>query len=473
MKHKYTDDHNPGVAMFTQPFGISWRKALVSLPRLVPDFVLNFTNAEGPQPIVFDIPSREKHLIPVYVWVPPLRKRHHRLFHHKEKKGSGSHLSEKLRPTTPVGIEDDYDGKLPVLIDFHGGSFILGSCMEQAPFCAKMCRELNCVVISVDYRLGPYAQFPAANLDAEDVVLAVTDETNKAFQPLREGIMWAMLKDGRKPVELDEKKIAVSGFSSGGNLALGLALSVKDDPTVECDWVSPIPWRDWNNDIPVLLFYPSLDARLLPHERPRPEGLEPPSGFIERWRIERELMPTYLPPEKRAHPHASPGLAPIGPLSSSSVSKPSEPEKETTDDKVSEEKSSSSHPTDQFGLHPRAKLLLVLPQFDSLNAQSLLWIQKVQTEGRADDLFVEEVQGVGHGWTQFPDSWISDEHRRLKLMAFERARGFLSHWWGLDREQDENGNVSETAGPSRRPTGPLRGIETPPEGLVEVATGKK
>lgn len=311
----------------------------------------------------------------------------------------------------PGGIEDDFDGKLPVLIDFHGGSFILGSCQEQAPFCSRICRELNCVVISVDYRLGPYAQYPAANLDAEDVVLAVTDQNNKAYKPLREGIMWALLKEGRKPVELDEEKIALSGFSSGGNLALNLALSVKYDPTIETEWPSPIP-RNYTHDLPVLLFYPSLDARLLPDERPRPEGLDPPSGFVERWKLERELMPTYLAPEKRAYPRASPGLVDI--------------------------KSPDGEP---FGLHAKAKMLLVLPQFDSLNSQSLLWIQKVHDEGRADDLSVEEVKGVVHGWTQFPDSWISEEHRKLKLEAFRKAREFLQEWWHLDKDYQDQSPV--------------------------------
>ena len=61
--------------------------------------------------------------------------------------------------------------------------------------------------------------------------------------------MWAMLKEGRKPIELDEIKLAISGFSSGGNIALNLALSVKDDPTVETDWVSPLPW-DGTNEPP-------------------------------------------------------------------------------------------------------------------------------------------------------------------------------------------------------------------------------
>ncbi|KAK5278317.1 hypothetical protein LTR40_009310, partial [Exophiala xenobiotica] len=128
-------------------FGVTWRKALVSLPRLVPDFVLHFTSPEGPHPIIFDIPSRDSHTIPVYVFIPP-----HRNPHHHKPASQGTHLKEALhlRPDP-----DDEETKLPVLIDFHGGGFVLGSCQEQTPFCAKMSRELNAVVISVDYRLGP------------------------------------------------------------------------------------------------------------------------------------------------------------------------------------------------------------------------------------------------------------------------------------------------------------------------------
>ncbi|EXJ81844.1 hypothetical protein A1O1_07909 [Capronia coronata CBS 617.96] len=379
--------------MLSQPFGVTWRKALVSVPRLVPNFVLHFTNPEGPQPVVFDLPSREAHMIPIYIFIPPTyNPRYHRL------QSQGTHLKESLRPRANPETTDDV--KLPVLIDFHGGGFVLGSPQEQAPFCAQMCRELNCVVISVDYRLGPSAQYPAANYDAEDVLRAVIEPSSQAYKTLREGIQQHLAKEGRKPLALDESRIAFSGFSSGGNLALNLALSVKDDPTVHKDWPSPIPW-DFENDIPILLFYPSFDCRLLPHERPRPEGLPPPNGILERWQIEKELMPTYLPADLRSHPRASPGLVDLRP----------------------------KHPGDQEGLHPKARIWLLLPQFDSLNAQSLVWIEKVRNEGRINDLTVEEVKGVVHGWTQFPDSWISEEERRLKAEAFNHARTFVETYW--------------------------------------------
>lgn len=390
--------------VFSHPFGISWRKALVSIPRAVPNFVLHFTNPQGPQPIVFDIPSRKDHLIPVYVFIPP-----------KHTSGRlvkpGAHLKSALRRDG----HQDSDPGYPVLIDFHGGGFILGSCQEQSPFCAQMCRELNCVVISVDYRLGPYAKYPAANLDAEDAVNAVIDPQRYAYRVLRDSINSSLESSGRSPITLDPTRIAFSGFSSGANLALNLALSIKDDPTVHGDWPSPVPWSH-ENEIPCLLFYPSLDCRLLPHERPRPEGLDPPSGFVERWKIEKELMPTYLPVARRADPRASPGLADITPTDEADRS--------------------------EYGLHPKAKMFLVLPQFDSLNEQSLVWIDKVRDEDRGGDLLVEEVQGVVHGWTQFPDAWLEEGHRVLKRQVFDRARTFLAVWWGNTDEPSDSSSSS-------------------------------
>ncbi|KAL6241752.1 hypothetical protein RBB50_011285 [Rhinocladiella similis] len=377
--------------MSSNHFGVTWRKALVSLPRLVPDFVLHWTSPEGPHPVVFDIPSRDAHEIPLYVFIPPYRNPHH----HRPA-SEGTHLKEALH--LPRGTDDE-ETKLPVLIDFHGGGFVLGSCQEQVPFCAKMCRELNCVVVSVDYRLGPAAQYPAAHFDAEDVVRAVLDPTNRSYRALRAGIQSALEKQKRKNIQLDEQRIALSGFSSGGNLALNLALSTKNDPTLRSDWPSPIPW-DLKNHVPLLLFYPSLDTRLLPHERPRPEGYDAPPSFTERWRLEAELMPTYLPASKSGHPRASPGLAAL-----------------------------TAPEGDNAGLHPKAKIMLILPQFDTLHHQSIVWIKKVNDQGRGSDLNVVEVKGVIHGWTQFPDSWLDDDSKASKWEMFEKARMFLDMHW--------------------------------------------
>jgi acetyl esterase/lipase len=293
------------------------------------------------------------------------------------------------------------------MIDFHGGSFILGSPSEQAPFCAFMAKTLGndhgCVVLSVDYRLGPYAKFPAANVDAEEVIKAVLDEDTPAGRVLREDIRRRVQAMGSDVwVDLDPTRVAVSGFSSGGNIALTCAMSSKNDPTLGDgrDWPSVIP-ESHRYPIPVILFYPSLDSRLLPDERPRPPGLDPPTGWFTRWKIESELMPKYMPVERRADPRASPGLAEIK----------------------------------NGGLHAGARILLVLPELDSLNGQSKEWVAKMKAEGRGHDLEVIDVLGEMHGWTQFPDQWLkSEESRKKKYDCFERASQFVEHcWWGQER----------------------------------------
>ena len=353
---------------FTQPFGVTWRKALLSAPRLVPDSILYYTSPEGPHPVIIKIPSRNEHLIPLYVFIPQI---------------------VMTSPST-----DPY--KHPILVDFHGGGFVFGSCQEQAPFCSKMARELNAITISVDYRLGPASKFPAAIHDAEDVMNAVLNSDSPGYAELRQEINRHLQKDSRPQAELDTTRIALSGFSSGSNIVLNLALSIPPTSEDEDPWPSVLA-PGFGRDIPLLLFYPSLDCRQLPNERPRPAamGKMKPKGFVGDLKLEAELMPTYLPRDQAHLPRASPGLATLK----------------------------------DGGLHKKAKMLLILPELDTLAEQSDIWIKKVAEEGRSADLSVAKIQGVVHGWTQFPDSWLSEEHRKLKMDIFNDARDFVDKAW--------------------------------------------
>lgn len=355
------------------PFNTQWRKALVSLPRLVPRSAVRCTAPDGPYPHVVKIKSRSCHLIPLHVFIPPI---------------------VYNSPTTP---------KLPVLVDFHGGSFVFGSCMEQATFCAKLARELNCLAISVDYRLGPYSQFPAAIEDAEDVVRSIIDPTSPTYQTLRSGLNKIAHHVGRKAgcpthkttfLEIDDSRIAVSGFSSGGNLALNLAISIDPQPQCKQPWPSVFS-QHRAQPLPLLLFYPSLDCRQLPSERSLPPGLVHSKGFFAKMKVEDVLMPTYLPRHKAAHPRASPGLA------------------------------------DLSGLHDKARMMLVLPELDSLAAQTKVWVDKVHAEGFGERLEIVNVPGCKHGWTQFPDRFLKREHRRTKMEVFNRAVAFVRQAWGV------------------------------------------
>ena len=52
----------------------------------------------------------------------------------------------------------------PVVVNFHGGGFVLGSARQQDWACGIVARDLDAVVVSVDYRLAPTHRFPAGGM---------------------------------------------------------------------------------------------------------------------------------------------------------------------------------------------------------------------------------------------------------------------------------------------------------------------
>ena len=53
-------------------------------------------------------------------------------------------------------------GVLPGLVYFHGGGLVAGSLDTHDPICRSLANASGCLVLSVDYRLGPEHRFPAA-----------------------------------------------------------------------------------------------------------------------------------------------------------------------------------------------------------------------------------------------------------------------------------------------------------------------
>ena len=99
-----------------------------------------------------------------------------------------------------------YDNETtPLLVYFHGGGWTFGSLNSCARFCDAVAAMGGVKVLAVDYRLAPEHPFPCGLHDCCDAV--------------------AYARDNAALLGIDASRISAGGDSSGGNLALAVALS--------------------------------------------------------------------------------------------------------------------------------------------------------------------------------------------------------------------------------------------------------
>lgn len=94
--------------------------------------------------------------------------------------------------------------KRPLHLNIHGGGFLGGLPEGNAPFCRQVSAETGAVVVSTSYRYAPRYTFPVAHEDVQDVAGWLIQNAER---------LWGA----------DPRLMSVSGFSVGGNLALGIA----------------------------------------------------------------------------------------------------------------------------------------------------------------------------------------------------------------------------------------------------------
>jgi epsilon-lactone hydrolase len=100
---------------------------------------------------------------------------------------------------TPDDADDD-----KLLLYWHGGGYVMGSCASHRPFVSHVAREGGVKALVPEYRLAPEHPFPAA----------VEDSVN---------LYRALLEKGYEPAN-----IVVAGDSAGGGLAVAMSLSLRD-----------------------------------------------------------------------------------------------------------------------------------------------------------------------------------------------------------------------------------------------------
>lgn len=99
-------------------------------------------------------------------------------------------------------------GPLPAILSIHGGGYVVGSYdMDDGVF-DRLCPMLECVGVSVEYRLAPETPYPGP---IEDCYAA---------------LRWT--HEHAEELGIDPERIGIAGTSAGGGLAAALAILARD-----------------------------------------------------------------------------------------------------------------------------------------------------------------------------------------------------------------------------------------------------
>ncbi|KAK3312271.1 Alpha/Beta hydrolase protein [Apodospora peruviana] len=93
---------------------------------------------------------------------------------------------------------------LPVLLSIHGGGFVIGNPQDNDAWNASFASKHSFLVIALNYHKAPGSPFPAPIHDAEALIGCV-------------------LSDPALLPSINPSRVALLGFSAGGNLALALS----------------------------------------------------------------------------------------------------------------------------------------------------------------------------------------------------------------------------------------------------------
>jgi acetyl esterase len=123
------------------------------------------------------------------------------------KKPKGVTTEDRLAGDVPVRVYRPSVGSRtgkPLIVYFHGGGFVYGDLRGGDWLCGTVAKQLDAIVVSVQYRLAPKHPFPAGPDDCyAALVWAAANATELGADPNRIGVM---------------------GESAGGNLAAVVAL---------------------------------------------------------------------------------------------------------------------------------------------------------------------------------------------------------------------------------------------------------
>ncbi|KOS40574.1 hypothetical protein ACN38_g8584 [Penicillium nordicum] len=103
--------------------------------------------------------------------------------------------------------------RFPVAVNFHGGGFTIGAATDDSRWAKTVLDNVGAVMVSVAYRRAPEHPFPAAVDDGVEALLYLARHAGE--------------------LGLDVSRVALSGFSAGGNLAVTVPLRLHSRMSTE------------------------------------------------------------------------------------------------------------------------------------------------------------------------------------------------------------------------------------------------
>jgi acetyl esterase/lipase len=237
-----------------------------------------------------------------------------------------------------------------VVLNWYGGAFVFQDHGSDDLFCRRIADRTEYIVLDASYALAPEYPFPAAVEDAEDLVLHLLD----------------------RPDKYDVRNIVLSGFSSGGNLALAVASNPEQ---------SKIP----KNAIrAVSVFYPPTNMLIAPAEKKTADGSLP-------------VIPAPLAALMNAFraSYILPGVDPANPRVSVLMA-----DQENFPDNI----------------------LIITAEKDRLAPEGEELASKLKGAGKS--VVVKRFDGVEHGWDKTKDEESNDA--KVREEAYDLVAKFLS-----------------------------------------------
>lgn len=111
-------------------------------------------------------------------------------------------------PQSYVEGSDEDRYRFPVVVNYHGGGFTLGTGTDDARWASAVIHTVDAVFVSVEYRLAPEHPFSVGVEDGTDAVIYLAAHAEE--------------------LRLDPHRMALSGFSAGGNFAFTVPLMLHD-----------------------------------------------------------------------------------------------------------------------------------------------------------------------------------------------------------------------------------------------------